>query len=375
MPPVRVAAERLDALTDLAARLATAQRRLEHLLGAPEDARVLEVRDRLGHAVRALSRELVGLRLLPVSTVTPVLRGAVQRWAAATGASVRFEIEGETIRLDRTLLERVFDPLGQLLRNAVVHGAAESRPDAPTTILLSVAHDADRLRFGVADDGRGLDPAAVARRARARGLLGDAAEVGDGEALRLLAHPGLSGREGADHLSGRGLGLAAARAAAEELGGELALWSARGRGFRALLRLPARLTILDAFVVEGSGQLFALPAASVREIREAWNVPDDTRRVLVLAEALGVRGAGSAPDKALVVEGVAGPEALLVGRVLERREIVVRPLGPPLEGVPPWAGATPLAEGGLALVVDPARVAAAEREGLSAAPDRATMRA
>jgi two-component system chemotaxis sensor kinase CheA len=160
----------------------------------------------------------------------------------------------------------------------------------------------------------------------------------------------------ADHLAGRGVGLAAARRAVDELGGELRLASVPGEGFRAALLVPVRLTIQEAFVVDAGGSTFAVPVGNVREIRDAWNIPDDIDRPVPLAHALGMRGGDPEARTALIVEASGISGALLVSRVEDRREIVVRPLGAPLEGISPWAGATPLREGGLALVVDPVRL-------------------
>ncbi len=356
LPPIRVEAERLDRLIDTATSLAATLERLEHRLGPPDDSESLALRHALRRETRSLGRALLEMRLLRLSELAGRFERAVERWAEQRGVTVRFRLEGGGVRVDRGLVWRLLDPLAQLLRNAVAHGPG-SRSGRPLEVRLHAAREAGRLRFEIRDDGRGLDPAAVRRRAIRRGVItpDQAARLDDAGSLELLTRDGMSRLAGADELAGRGVGLASTRAAIRSLGGRLELRSRPGEGFSATILVPARLAITDGLMVELGGRTFAVLAAPIEAVRDTADRALGVPRV-GLAERLGITP-GDAPGRhALIVGSGRGKIALIVGRVIERRELVIRPLGAPLERLGPWAGAALLAEGGLALVLDPARL-------------------
>jgi chemotaxis protein histidine kinase CheA len=371
LPPVQLPEDRLDRLFDVALGLSAAQQRLEHRLGLPADGELLALRDGIQAGIAELRREILELRLLPVRSLLPLLEGAVRRWSQECGVRVQVSVRGDGVRADRRMLERLIDPLGHLLRNALVHGIeppAERRragkPEAGT-IRLTIRREHDRLMLRVTDDGRGVDPREVLHRAVERGVIaaGSEASLPRDAALDLLTRDGMSRLSAADGLAGRGVGLGAARGEIERLGGTLRLHQRTDSGLTVEIRLPLGLAVLDVFLVETRGQTFAIPVGAVREVH-GLDQPEGPRgpppeRSLDLGEALGLGppGPGPPPRALLVVEG-AGPAAVLATeRVRARAEVVVRPLGSPLEAVAPWSGAALLPWGGLALVLDPLRLA------------------
>ncbi|HHN73865.1 MAG TPA: hypothetical protein ENK10_01420 [Acidobacteria bacterium] len=371
LPPVRVDADRLDRLLDLVMSLSVSQQRLEHLLGLPEDPAMLAIRDTLAEAVRGLRREILEIRLLPVRGLLPLLERALRDWAREQGVKVALRVEGESTRIDRTLLERLVDPLGQLLRNAVAHGieapAERLRAGKPERGQIELRIDAgkDRVRFVVRDDGQGIDAAAVAERAIEREILppGTAEEMDDSRLLALLACPGMSGRGRADLLAGRGVGLAAVRAQVEKLGGRLQIDSRAGQGFAASFEIPTRVALVDVFLVRCGEHRFAVPVNTVRRVLDGGASPAVGDQPPVedggtLAERLGLAAPGSENPGAarLVIDREGGQVGLQVDQVAGRQELIVRSLGPPLDRQGPWSGAAVLPEGGLALVVDPQRL-------------------
>ncbi len=433
LPSLRVEPERLDRLMEIMLRLSSTQQRLEHHLGLPEDPTLSALRDALGASMRDLRREVLELRLLPVRGLVPVLEDALRRWAREQEIRIAFRVEGESVQVDRAILERMLDPLGNLLRNAVMHGLErpaerlEAGKDERGRVELHVHRSGDELCFEVQDDGRGVDPLDVRDRALSKGLI--AAESLQApsveELFEWLATPGMSSRKEARPLAGRGVGLASVRREAEGLGGRLVLSSAPGRGFTARILIPAKVAMIDVFLVVAGGQRFAIPVSSVSEVQVLAesgpaarrlssvrrcslaqrigvdesgeespvsrtanssspspvlgasgrdgpppNAPEMTmsaRSPAELVEDLAMPGDGSpqrtrsigsgASGAALIVEHAGAPLALMVDRVLCRQEIVVRPLGAPLDRLAPWSGAAILREGGLALLVDPIRVA------------------
>lgn len=433
LPSLRVEPERLDRLMEIMLRLSSTQQRLEHHLGLPEDPTLSAIRDALGASVRDLRREVLELRLLPVRGLVPVLEDALRRWAREQEIRIAFRVEGESVQVDRAILERMLDPLGNLLRNAVMHGLEgpterlESGKDERGCVELRVHRSGDELCFEVQDDGRGVDPLEIRDWALRKGLVtADPLETPSVEELfEWLATPGMSSRKEAQPLAGRGVGLASVRMEAERMGGRLALSSVAGRGFTARIFIPARVAIIDVFLVVAGGQRFAIPVSGVSEVQALEESGPAARRLssvrrCSLAQRIGVEEPGEeshvscaaspsssspvsdapgcvvpsphAPDlpssargsaelsedlardaddspkmtgnmrrgtpgAALIVEHAGAPLALTVDRVLCRQEVVVRPLGAPLDRLAPWSGAVILREGGLALLVDPLRVA------------------
>ncbi len=361
---------RLDRLLEITLGLATAHQRLEHLLGPAEDRLSLyRIRNELERTVRALRQEVLAMRLLAVREIVPLFEPTLVRWAEQRGVRVAFSVRGGAVQADRAILERLLDPLGHLLRNAIVHGVespAERRglgKPPRASIDLVVEREGDRLRIEVRDDGRGVRTDDVVARARERGVLAPGMVPGSGdEALSLLTAPGMTSRDAADHLSGRGVGLSAVRTTVERLGGALELSATPGAGFRVRMTVPTRLALVSAFVVESGGQSFALPVDAVREVRGSVHIAG----AVPLSACLGLPKAPSPgrTPRGTALKLAAGPlpDALLVDGVSGPRELIVRPLGAPLDGSRlPWAGAAVLPEGGLALVLDPSRLRPAAR--------------
>lgn len=364
LPSSRIDAARLDRLLEIAVRLSAAHQRLDHLLGPAGDPTQLAVRDALSEAVQALRREVLEVRLAPVQWLVPLLQGALMRWARARGVDVAFTAVGDSVQVDRLILEGMLDPLAQLMRNSIVHGIepeAERRQagKAPRgTLTLTVERGTERLRLTLADDGRGIDPAEVVARARARGL---ELPRGTTDPLALLTLGGLSGQHHADLLAGRGVGLSAVREAVERFGGSLHLQSRPGQGFVAVLSLPTRVAVMPLLLVSCAGEMYAVPVGAVREVRTAGKFQRGltgwgSDPVVPLDTALGApEGRGALTARAALVVGEP-PRLLLVDRVFGRRELVCRPIGPPLDAHPCLTGAALLPEGGLALVLEPAAI-------------------
>ncbi len=360
LPFVRVSDERLDAFLDLALRLSAAQQRLEHRLGLPNDPELGALRDELSGTVRTLRREVLELRLQPLRTLSPLLREAFTRWSRELGREAELVITGDGVRVDRSILERLVDPLGNLLRNALLHGVeppAERRrlgKPVPARVRLLAQRQQGRVVVTVEDDGRGAKAEEIVERARVRGVIAAGAhtELPRDDAFALLARAGMSSRSDAGHLGGRGVGLSTVRDELTRLGGSLQLDGGLGEGFVATLRLPARVAVLEAFLVEAGGQVFAIPVADVREVVSTGATAGAETRPL--AAALGLPE--EATPLALVVEEEGRLIEIPVERVLGRREVLLRPLGAPLDLCAPWAGAAALPDGRLALVVDLARL-------------------
>ena len=330
-------------------------------------------------------------RMLPVSTLFEPLPRMVRDLARDSGKAVTLSISGGDTEVDRSVLERIKDPLTHLLRNAVDHGveASELRAEARKpegTISLSAEHRGDTLVIELADDGAGIDLDAVRAGALKKGLLPSAAaaELSDREATALIFRSGFSTSPLITDLSGRGVGLDVVREAVELLHGSIEVESRRGVGTTFTLLLPLSVSTMHCLLVEAGGQTFALPVSAVERVMRVEaseigraggreTVRHDGRPVIVarLADVLGLDAARDGRDREskqpVVVLG--GPErraGFLVDRLMQTCEVVIKSLPDPLFRVRHLAGATVLGSGQVAVMLRPADLIAAVERGRGA---------
>jgi len=325
--------------------------------------------------VRTLREGIMRVRLVPVGEIFRRMPFVVRDLARETGKRVRLELQGQSTEIDKFLIERMMDPVLHLVRNALSHGIepAEERlaagKPAEGTITLSASAAGETVTLDVADDGRGIDVAAVTARAARAGLRSVAADDEAG-VLALLCTPGFSTRDESDRASGRGVGMAVVQSAIEELGGTLRLETTLGRGTRFIVELPVTLAITDALITRVGAETFAVPQGAVREVIE---VPLAAMRALEQNEIAPYRGGAlpivrlsrlfgldqTARDRlhVLVIGAGVGALGLAVDRIAGQREIVVRATTDPLVKVDGIAGATDLGDGRVVLILDPAALA------------------
>jgi two-component system chemotaxis sensor kinase CheA len=324
--------------------------------------------------LRDLRAAIVRVRMVPISELLERLPLLVRGLQRATNRAVRLELEGGTAELDKSVSERLFPVLVHLVRNAVDHAIETSdervrrgKPEAGLLRITCSARSNTRLEMTVSDDGRGIDRAAVARKA-GRSEASDNAGL-----LDLLCIPGLSTRDIVTTTSGRGMGMEIVkRTVVDELGGELEVASELGQGTTFTLRVPLTISIVDAFTFECADQRFVVPVAMVDEIIEvdrAGLVPlpgnDDgsptvdiiSRRgmavpLLQLAQVFKLRGVTERACKAIIVRRAGSPVAFGVDRMLGQQEVVIRPVNDVLVRAPGVSGATDLGDGRPTLVLD-----------------------
>jgi two-component system chemotaxis sensor kinase CheA len=375
---VRVDLARLDELMriigDLVisrARLADSLARVEHHVPAGDWRIVQEHRAALDRHVRDLRQGVMRVRLIPVGDVFDRMAFVVRDLAREYGKLARLELHGKATEIDKFLIERMMEPVLHLVRNAVAHGleASEVRQRAGKpregTITLRASTVGDAALIDVEDDGRGIDAAAVTARARAAGVAVPEGPLEAGTLLDLICAPGLSTRETADRGSGRGVGMAAVRAAVQEVGGILTLETDPGRGTRFTLQLPLTLAITDAIIATVGDRTFAVPQAGVSEVievdpaavRQLENneiVPyrQGTLPLLRLSRIFGVAPTPRARLHVFVAGRGAAAVGLAVDRIVGQKEIVVRTFGDRFIKVHGVAGATELGDGRVVLILD-----------------------
>jgi len=375
---VRVEMARLDELMrmigDLVisrARLESALARVERHVPPVEWRTVQENSQTIERQLRDLREGVIRVRLVPVREIFRRMPFVVRDLARETDKRVRLELRGQETEIDKYLIERMMDPVLHLVRNAVSHGfepaaerAALGKPEEGT-LTLSASSVGESVLLEIADDGRGIDPAAVAARARAIGVPVPEGELGPRALLDIICAPGFSTREETDRASGRGVGMAVVKATVEELNGTISLDTAPGEGTRFLIELPLTLSITDALIAHVGDRTFAVPQAQVREVVEMD--PAALRRVeqheiapfrggsLPILRLGRLFGMPSAPRRALHVFVVGtGRDAIgiAVDRISGQREIVVRRMADDLIDVEGIAGATDLGDGRVVLILD-----------------------
>ena len=379
VPAIRVDLDRVERLVDLVSELVVNQAILgeriaaEHLGRREPIAAALEDLDQL---TRDIQDSVMAIRAQPVKAVFQRMSRLVREAEQATGKRVRLVTDGEATEVDRTVIERLTEPLTHMVRNAVDHGVEtparrlELGKPPEGTVRISAAHRGGRIVIEVADDGEGINRERVRAIAIERGLIAPDAELNDDETDNLIFAPGFSTSENVSDLSGRGVGLDVVRRGVQALGGRISISSRLGEGSTFLLSLPLTLAVLDGMLVSVRGQSLIAPLTSL--IETVQPKPDEIRRLgaqatllairgthvplIDLGQALGYAGAAGPPATqavALLVEDDSGERAaLLVDDILGQRQVVIKSLEANYRAVEGVAAATILGDGRVALILD-----------------------
>jgi chemosensory pili system protein ChpA (sensor histidine kinase/response regulator) len=324
-----------------------------------------------------LQQGLMRTRLLPFSEQVQRFRRLVRRTMTELDKRVELVVEGEDIRLDRTILERITPSLEHLLRNAVDHGieAAQRRKQIGKreigTVKIAVSRSGPEVVIKVSDDGNGLDQNSIYRTAVERNLVAAGAKLTDEELFQLILEPGFSTMREVTQISGRGVGLDVVNSDIKQFGGTLDIASRPGKGCMFTIRLPFTLAVNQALLVLVDDEHFALPISNVAGV---VRVSSESLRRLENEQAPSFEYAGSRyrfahlgtmlefgePDydesrqtfPVVLVQAGEHRMAFLVENLIGRHEIVVKPLGPQLAGVQWLSGATVLGDGRVAMILD-----------------------
>jgi len=371
---IRIDLRRLDTMMKLVGELVVARNRLLALVRGHESD-LEEVAGGVSRLVSDLQSQVVAARMTPVSEVFDRFPRLVRDLGRDLGKQIRFEMEGGNIELDRSILDELGDPLLHMIRNAADHGLerAEERQAAGKPpegrILLAAVRERRTVAIRVSDDGRGIDRAAVLARAKRDGLADPAVEVlTDDVLLKVLSRPGFSTARQVSGISGRGVGVEVAFARARALGGSLEVQTEQGRSTTFTLRVPLTLAIVRALLAQAGDERYAVPLAYVAETvefdpqavtalrtREALVVRDRVIPTVHLRDLVGAQANGLPPRRPTIILEVGERRtALVVDALLGQQDIVIEPFDAP-RGLPLYlGGATILADGAPALILDAA---------------------
>jgi two-component system chemotaxis sensor kinase CheA len=395
---IRVDLERVDRLIDLVGELVINQAMLSQrvmeagIAGASSIGMGL---DELEQLSREIQDSVMAIRAQPVKSVFQRMPRLAREVAALTGKQVRLVTEGEGTEVDKTVIERLADPLTHMIRNAIDHGleTAEERlaagKPAEGVVRLSAGHRSGRIVIEVADDGAGINRQKVREIAVKRGLIAADAALSDDDIDNLIFLPGFSTATEVSNISGRGVGMDVVKRSIQALGGRISITSRPQRGSTFVMSLPLTLAVLDGMVVSVADQTLVVPLTAIVEtlqptragvhcmggdarviaVRESYVPLIDVGQVLGYRDALTPAGEGVV----LLIEGDGGSRAaLLVDGIQGQRQVVIKSLEANYRHVPSIAAATILGDGRVALILDVDAVVAVSRNGEHAAPDHRT---
>ncbi|WP_436347615.1 Hpt domain-containing protein [Natronorubrum sp. FCH18a] len=361
---VRVDVEQIDSLLTLVEGLVTSRVRLRHAVTESEDAMALEAElDDLEDLTTELQETVMDVRLVPLQTVTNRLPRVVRDIARDQDKEVAFEMTGEDVELDRSILDRIGDPLIHLVRNAVDHGieppeereAAEKPRDG--SVEVHADRSRDRVTITVEDDGSGLDPDRLRSEAVKAEILteDEAADLPDEDAYELIFHPGLSTADEVTDVSGRGVGMDVVKRTIEDLEGTVSIDSEAGEGTTVTMTLPVSVAIDDILFVECGGEEFGVPTKTVLDIEPAdrARADDDEYSVVRLDDTLETPRPGVNGDGMLVrIRDEVRPVALHCDHVHGQQEVVVKPFEGFMSDIPGLSGATVRGRGEVVNILD-----------------------
>jgi two-component system chemotaxis sensor kinase CheA len=371
---VRIDLKKLDKLIDGVGELVIAQAMLTQRLSNESLAHIEELA-LLDTLVRDIQDHAMAFRAQPISSVFGRVPRLLRELATSTGKHVRLVVSGESTELDKTVIERLSEPMTHLIRNAVDHGIEppEERrgagKDPEGTLTLSAEQKAGRIVIRISDDGRGIDRERVLAKAIKNGLVSPDAELSDDEIHQLVFAPGFSTAAAVSNISGRGVGMDVVRQNVKDLGGRITIESTPGKGATFTLALPLTLAISDGMIVQLGDQSLVIPLAHVIESlrpepadvkglgtsRQMLNARGSFVPIVPLGLLTGARDPISDPCKGVLVlvetEGH-GRAALLVDTITDQRQFVIKSLDTHYRQIDSVAGATILGDGKVALIVD-----------------------
>jgi two-component system chemotaxis sensor kinase CheA len=366
----------------------TVQARLSQLAARKEDVDLAAVAEEVERLTWQMRDQVLGIRMLPIGSTFSKLRRLVRDLSAELGKDIELTTEGAETELDKTLIDRLYDPLVHLIRNGIDHGIeapavrrAAGKP-ARGRIRLSARHAGPHVLIRLSDDGRGFDRAAIQSQAAAQGLVTVGEALTDKEILALTFHPGLSTAASVTSVSGRGVGMDVVKQAIEDLRGSIDIESRPGEGSTFIVKLPLTLAIIDGLLVQVGEDQFVLPLSSVEECielkraaaaraqeRHLVNVRGQTVPYIRLRERFGVGGEPPAIEQIVIAEAEGQRVGFVVDQVIGSHQTVIKSLGRLYREVAGLSGATILGDGTVALILDVPRLVQgaeqAERLGLA----------
>lgn len=375
---VKVSADKLDRLVDLVGELVIASasahaKALHSTAGAAQNAGLLEATLTVNKLVEEIRDNALSLRMVQIGETFNRFRRIVRDVSLELGKAIELEIHGADTELDKTIVEKLADPLMHIVRNSIDHGIepaevrlARGKPEAGT-LTLQASHDSGGIVIEVSDDGGGLNKARILAKAVERGLVKEGAALTDQEITNLIFEPGFSTAAAVSNLSGRGVGMDVVRRNIDELRGTIDVETEEGVGTVMRMRLPLTLAIIDGFRVEVAGASYVVPLDVVIECLDLApflesgqnhliNLRGEVLPFLRLREVFRIPGELPARERVVVIQHGDLRAGFVVDRLLGEFQTVIKPLGRLFRGARGIGGSTILGTGEVALILDVAQL-------------------
>ena len=401
---IRVSVEVLEDLMTLVSELVLTRNQLMQLARVSSDSQISVPLQRLSHITSELQEGVMKTRMQPIGNAWAKLPRLVRDLANELGKKIELEMRGADTELDRQVLELIKDPLTHMVRNSGDHGLegpadrrAAGKPETGR-ILLNAYHQGGHIIIEIGDDGRGLPVEKIRAKVLAQGLTTEAelAQMSEHDVLRFIFRPGFSTAQQITSVSGRGVGMDVVKTNIERIGGTIELRSKEGRGTTFTIKIPLTLAIVSALIVQAGGERFAIPQIGVVELVRVGDEHEGNTRIEMIKDApvlrlrdrllplvslsslLRLREApvGGLKGYVVVMQVGANVFGIVVDRVFDTEEIVVKPVAPILRHITMFSGNTILGDGSVIMILDPngvARGAGITAEGR--AEDQQTMSA
>lgn len=379
---VRIDVEILDKLMNLVGELVLSRNQILQFCSESDDATMIAACQRLNHITTELQEGVMKTRMQPIRNAWSKLPRVVRDLSSTCGKKVEVRMEGADTELDKTILEAIKDPLTHIVRNSVDHGieppdvrAANGKP-AEGILLLRAFHEGGQVNIEIIDDGGGINADRIREKAIEKGLITEeqAETMNERELTSLILLPGFSTAAKVTNVSGRGVGMDVVKTNIERIGGTLDIQSTPGHGTTLRIKIPLTLAIVPALITRTGGDSYAIPQVSLLELvrleghkatediefihdAPVYRLRDTLLPLVYLDEQLGLRSRrvrGDEQDNVniVVLQAEDRQFGLVVEAVTDTQEIVVKPLGQQIKGIPTYAGATIMGDGTVALILD-----------------------
>jgi len=370
---IRVDAAKLGYLINLVGELVISGAAMRLMVDKHGLSDVDDVASTMGHLVEDIRDTALQLRMVQIGETFTRFQRVVHDVSKELGKQIQLQITGGESELDKTVVEKINDPLTHLVRNSLDHGietpAERLRAGKPEkgTIQLNAYHDSGRIVIQISDDGKGLDPEKIVAKAVAKGLVKQDQVLSKSEIYHLIFEPGLSTKEEASNLSGRGVGMDVVKRNIEALRGSVSVDSELGQGTTVTIHLPLTLAIIDGFMVEARKERYIIPLSMVEECVEMnsdeWQIDDTQHYVNLRGQVLPYLRLGdffhknkkhthTQRESLVVVRFGEAKAGFVVDELHGENQTVIKPLGKLFENLNGIGGATVLGSGDVALILD-----------------------
>lgn len=371
---IRVSMSRIDLLNDYVGELIVLQSVVEQQALNGNGGKLQAVMRQMVKLSKDIQGLSMSLRMLPVKPLIQKLQRVMRDTSTALNKEVTLQVNGEQMEIDKSVLDRLSDPLIHIIRNALDHGLEdeEGRRQAGKsttgTVTLSFAHEGNHLIITVEDDGRGINSEIIRKKAVEKGLISETQQLTEKQTVHLIFHPGFSTKAVTSEISGRGVGMDVVKTNVEKMGGQVDVSTTLGKGSVFRLQIPLSLAVIEGFVVTSGSSRYVVPLSQVQEsinlstqkvfpsklgIGSCFELRGTVVPLFPLEELIGGKASGELSGTALIINVEDRPMAIVVSDILRAQQIVIKPFGNGMVAKKGWIGTCVLGDGLPTLILGP----------------------